>query len=313
MFNIIKFCKDYRLLITTTGKHFRPGWVNIDCPFCHGRDGHLGVHILSGAVKCWKCGKHSMVSVIMRLLDVDFPVAIDIHENYCANQRPSHNKNVKDSPRERLNKVCALPYGCTALTTRHKQYLAERGFDADYIEKTWGLLGTGPVGPYKFRIIAPIVVDGVMVSYQGRDITEKSDLRYKACRQEDELIEHQTIVYGGDYARGNSCLVVEGITDVWRMGYGSVSCFGTAFTLAQVNFLVSHYRKCFILFDADDVNAINMARELAAMLSARGLDVELIDISDTPKEYLINPKKGIDPANLQQWYANQIMKEVGLL
>lgn len=299
MFNVIKFYKDYRIPIYTSGKHYRQGWVNTDCPFCKGKDGHLGIHINSGAVKCWKCGKHSQLDVIKALLGYDYGMAKEIQEEYSERSR-SHAKDETKQHRDSRNNVCEYPTGTTNLTERHKAYLESRNFDPEKLEKLWRLKGTEHLGKYKFRIIAPIMFNGVMVSYQGRDITGKSDLRYKACKQENEIIPHQDMVYGIDHVKkGGSCVLVEGIFDVFRLGYGSVSCFGTSFTLSQVNLLASYVNRCFVLFDADDDNAINMAEQIAVLLSARGVEVELLELDEG------------DPAELPQEEADQIMKELG--
>lgn len=310
MFNVTKFCRNYHIHIANTGKHVRPGWVNISCPFCNGQD-HLGVHLSSGAVKCWRCGPHSQLSVIKALLGCDYETAKAIHEEYeSRNLRSTRSESDKQGKTHAT--VCSWPEGTNDLSERGCSYLRRRGFDPERLKELWGLRETGMLGDYKFRIIAPIIVDGVMVSYQGRDYTGKSELRYKACKQVNEVIEHQSTVYGLDHAKGGSCVIVEGIVDVWRFGYGSVSCFGTAFTLAQVNLIASRFKKVFIIFDADDDNAMAMANELACLLSARGVEVEIVDISDTPLDCLVDPKKGIDPGNLQQWYADEILKELGL-
>ena len=71
----------------------------------------------------------------------------------------------------------------TELTRPHKNYLIKRNFDPDELEFKWRLVSTGPVGPYKHRIIAPIYFNEKLVSYQGRDITDKAKLKYKACKR----------------------------------------------------------------------------------------------------------------------------------
>jgi hypothetical protein len=312
-FNVAKFFRDYHFDIAPkNSKHARSGWTNTHCPFCNGRDYHLGINNISGAVKCWKCGTHSQTDMIKALLSCDFSTAEAIREEYTTERSARSTYQGKDSTRENKNIVCEYPTGTANLTTAHKAYLERRGFNAEHLEKVWGLKGTSHIGDYRFRIIAPILFDGVMVSYQGRDITDKQALRYKACKQKDEVMEHQNVVYGLDLVKGDHCVVVEGIVDAWRMGPGGVSCFGTAFTLAQVNLLASRLKRVSILFDADDDNAAAMARELAVALSALGVEVEILDISDTPSEYLVDPEKGIDPGNTQQWYADQIMKELNL-
>lgn len=303
IFNAIKFYKTFNIDYVTEGhKRTREGWVQIHCPFCVGSQGyHLGFHIESGAYKCWRCTTHSQIDVVKRLLNCSTSEAIKTIGEY-----QSKANTVKTSSRDNLKRPkaslkCVLPSGCSDMTEKHKKYLLKRNYDPDKLEKLWGLKGTGAVGRYKHRIIAPIYFNGKLVSYQGRDITNKSELKYKACSKEEEVVEHQTIVYGLDYVKGDSCIIVEGIADVWRLGYGAVCCFGTSFTLSQVNLIAERMKKVYILFDSDESNAIKMAEKLSCMLSARGLEVELLELEEG------------DPGELPQEIADDLMREIGLL
>lgn len=322
-FNALKFYKENGIDFAESGhKRCRDGWVQIDCPFCIGHKGfHLGFYKETGAYKCWRCGKHSQVSVVSTLLNISAYKAKEVIKEYSvigSQVKEAHRENLK---RPKHSLTCKLPAGTGEMTERHKKYLSDRGFNPDELAEKWGLKGTTMNGNYKWRVIVPITFEGKLVSYQGRDITGKSSLRYKACKQADEVIEHQNIVYGLDHVTGNKCVIVEGVADVWRFGYGAVSCFGTAFTLEQVNLLIAQatnkkrkvkIRKYFILFDADEPNAIKMGEKLANMLSSAGLEVELLDLSDTKPQCLVDPEKGIDPANLKQRYADIIKRELEL-
>jgi hypothetical protein len=311
MFNVLQFYKDYHIDCSDSGsKHCRKGWINIDCVFCGGDDYHLGINISTGACKCWKCGNHSQLEVIKELLECDYNAAKDIHKEYCQNDN-RHIHSSKSQPHREHKTTCEYPTGTSALNDRQRAYLELRGFDSYELEKTWGLKGTGNLGDYKFRIIAPIMYNGKMVSYQGRDYTGKSELRYKACKQENEVIEHQTIVYGLDLVGGERALLVEGIFDCFRFGAGAISCFGIAFTTAQVNLIASRIRFLSVLFDAEE-QAQKQARAIAIQLTALGVEVEILDISDTKPEELVDPEKGIDPGNLLQSVADKIKKELEL-
>jgi DNA primase len=310
IFNATSFYKDHNIKVIDSGKHYRQDWVNIDCPWCR-MNGGLGINKYSGAVKCWGCGNHSQIDVIKMLIGCDFNASKDIQETYSQTEHKNHSLKRKDINCKPRVEICQYPTGTEPLTERHKAYLAERGFNAEILERTWGLVGTGNIGDYKFRIIAPIIVDGRMVSYQGRDITGKAPLRYKACRKEDEVIDHQNVVYGLDLVKGGRCVIVEGIADAWRFGAGAVCCFGIAFTTAQVNLIAKRCSSVFVLFDAEE-QAQKQARELAVQLNALGVEVELVDISDTEPEHLVDPEKGIDPGNLKQAYANLIKGELEL-
>ena len=298
MFNVIKFYQDNHISISKSIKHSRPGWVNIDCPFCRGSDGHLGVHLNTGAVKCWKCGPHSQLNVIKAILNCEYETAKEVLIEYSTGERNTrHVRNGARLPTRAKVITCPLPEGAGELTNRHRAYLEGRNYDSFVLEKIWGLCGTNHIGPYKFRILAPIIFNGVMVSYQGRDITGKSELKYKACKQENEIIEHQTIVYGYDLVKGNACVVVEGIADCWRLGPGAICCFGISFTTAQINLIASRFKTVYILFDAEE-EAQKQARVLAAMLSSNGVEVEILELESG------------DPGEMSQQEANKLMEEL---
>jgi DNA primase len=139
------------------------------------------------------------------------------------------------------------------------------------------------------------------VSYQGRDISgTKTKDKYKACKKEFEVYEHQTILYGLDYIKKRRAIIVEGAADVWRLGYGALSCFGTAFTQNQTNLLAANLDTAFILFDSDDDNAIKMAYELGHALSGRGVDVEILELDEG------------DPGDMPDKSAKELMRDLKL-
>jgi DNA primase len=180
----------------------------------------------------------------------------------------------------------------------HKKYLTERLYFPETLEKEWGLKGVRHLGPYKWRIIAPIHYKGVRVSYQGRDITGKSDLRYKACVIEDETRHHKFCLYGLDKVIGKRVVVVEGITGVWRLGPGAVATFGIAWTQAQA-LLLQRFPEVFILFDPGE-EAQRQANELGNQLSLNGQKVEIVQIDDDD----------LDPGDLPQDEADDFMRQL---
>lgn len=298
MLDIERFYQDYSIPYSNRGSKVTEGWIGIDCPFCDEGDYRLGFNLSSGAVSCWSCGTHSHMELIQTVLNCSWSTASDIIKSYTVSNR--HSKAVSESTKEKVKAdVCKWPSGTARLSERGRSYLSGRGFDPDKLESVWGLKETGPFGDYKFRIMLPIMLNGIMVSYQGRDITNKSDMKYKACKSINEVIDHQEIVYGADLVPGSTALVVEGAADCWRMGPGAISCFGIAFTMSQVNFIASRYKKVYILFDAEE-KAQKQAYELAVLLNSKGCET-----------YLLELESG-DPGEMDQEEANKLMKELGL-
>ena len=166
------------------------------------------------------------------------------------------------------------------------------------MSRVWGLLGTGPIGEYKFRIVAPIEFEGRLVSYQCRDITGRAALPYLACAQENEVRDHKHCLYGMDLVPGHSVVIVEGIADVWRLGPGAIATFGIGYTTEQVD-LMRRWKRRFVLFDSADPQALEKAEQLADMLSGFGGWTEILEIDSS------------DPGAMDQEDANDLMKELG--
>ena len=152
------------------------------------------------------------------------------------------------------------------------------------------------MGDYKHRIIAPIYFKGNMVSYQARIPIDGSDLPYKACKEENEIIHHKNILYGLDLAKALDVVLVEGITDAWRMGPGAVASFGIKMKMSQILLLAEHFKFIHIMFD-DERQAIREADKIGTTLSMLECEVDLCLI------------KG-DPGALSQKKADRYMKSL---
>lgn len=257
--DITRLTRELRLNVAEPGtKHHRTGWVNIPCPFCSGGEGyHLGYNIDEGHWNCYRCGWHNQVEVIQTVAGVSWAEAKNIVERYGG--RPIIQKLEEEKHRPLS---VDLPKGTTPMAIPHKRYLKKRGFNHRVLAEEWGLLGTGPIGPYKFRIIAPIFYEERLVSYQGRDITGRSPIKYKACPLDLEAIPHKEILYGLDKATGHTIIVVEGVTDVWRLGPGAVATFGIEWTKEQAS-LIKKFPRRFIAYDPGEPEAVVQSNKLA--------------------------------------------------
>lgn len=296
--NLFKFLHDYRIPFATRGKQISQGWIGLDCPFCGKGDFGLGVHIESGRVNCWRCGPHSEIDLAKTLLGLDYITVKEILKAYQQN----NNRNAiltQDNAARATKNFCEYASDTKEMNERHRRYLESRNYDPDKLEREWNLKGTGNLGDYKFRIVAPITYKSKLVSYTCRDITGKSDLKWKTCKAENEVIPHKSILYGLDYCKTDSCLVVEGPGDVWRMGYNAVSTFGISFKLEQAMLLAERFNRVFILFDAEQ-KAQEQAHDLAVLLNARRVEVEILELDQG------------DPGEMLQSDADALMRELNL-
>jgi hypothetical protein len=297
----MRFCEDHNIDYAKSGKHARPGWTNISCPFCSGHPGfHGGFNIKESYYNCHRCGSHYLPKVIAVLTGVNQNVAYYLIKKYSIDSEPI---NQQTTPKNQPSQL-AFPSELKQLTEKAKNYLINRKFDPEKLVASWGLLSTPHWGFYKNRIFAPIYQKGQLVSYQTRDITGKHPQKYLACFQEEEVIQHQRCIYGLDQAISDTCIVVEGITDVWKLGPGAVGTFGIDFTKQQAQLIAMNFSKVFIMFDSEP-QAQEKADELRCLISSAFTNS--VEVENLP--FIID---GIDPGDLSQDDANDLMKEIGL-
>lgn len=292
MFDVKQFLEDKNIEYSTEGKNTQRGWANIQCPMCGDSSNHGGFNLTTGHYNCWHCGHHWTDQIVAKLLTCSVVEARKIIEEY-----QTGSAIIERKPVVKNNTKLDFPVGTKGISKRHKNYLIKRNFDPKEIEKTWKIKGTGFLGDYKFRIIIPVILNGVMVSYVGRDITEQADLRYKACKMEDEITHHKHILYGIDYVKNREAIIVEGATDVWRIGKGAIATFGTSYTAQQLLMMATSLDTAFVLYDRD---AFEKAKQLQTSLSGLIKHVEIIVLPPNIK----------DPSDMEQLVANRLRKEI---
>lgn len=238
--------------------HCRPGWIQIDCPFCGKGSGkfHLGYSLEDHYTNCWSCGHHSVHAVLTQLLGIGYADA----KRMLSDTRPE--KVVT----ERISGNYKPPSGVGFLLRQHKKYLINRGFDPHDIQILWSIKGIAIHPNLPWRIFIPIYYHGQPVSWTTRSISnEKGIVRYMSADKQSESIPHKTLLYGEDYAR-HAIIVCEGPTDVWAIGPGAVATFGLSFTNEQID-KMSRYPVRAVCLDSDRESQ-KVARKLVDTLSA---------------------------------------------
>jgi hypothetical protein len=242
-------CDRYRIEHRTTGNHTRRGWVQIKCPYCgDGNDSfHMGYCLSFPRFNCWKCGKHGLLQTL-RIITGETDAVLHTVMNCLPRER--------DTAVKKATGVLQLPHGIGPLRKAHRDYLRQRRFNPDRIETIWGVKGLG-IGAYaktkerrinlSWRLYLPIEVGGVISSWTTRSIADNPSIRYLSATPEHERVCHKELLYGEDYA-GDTIIIVEGPTKVWRIGPGTVATFGTRPTPAQI-VRMGRYSKRYVLFD----------------------------------------------------------------
>lgn len=297
-FDAIGFLEKYNVKYKKSGAS--RGWVNIQCPFpdCNDHNGHMGVKLSDGHCYCWICKRGGKVEFVVKLLlGIPYHQAIEI----C---REFRSDIFDGAPQETTSAERVEIRGMLPLQQRHIEYLNSRGFDAHYLEQKYNLKCCGTVGRFPYSIVIPAYEDGLLVSSTSRDITGTLPQRYLALRDEESIVPIKNCVYNIDNLNEN-ILIVEGPTDVWRIG-GSTGClFGTEFTPAQVMRVASRFPKnVYVLFDPEEMAQRQANKFAAAVLSLGVPHVEVIEFED-----VLNAE---DPGELTPDQALSIRNELGL-
>lgn len=281
--DIIRLYQDYGVEHRTEGhKHCRPGWVNVECPFCTGNPGlHLGWNLNEEYFFCWRCGWKSTIYAVSHLIGVS-----NYNEVRNILLKYGINRTIVQQIKKQKSEF-KLPSNHTCLEHNHCLYLEKRGFDAEQIEDTWKIMGTGPISllgklNYKFRIIIPYFWNGEMVSFDARDITGKMPNKYMACPEEYEIIPRKSILYGNQEMWNPELgICVEGPTDVWRLGEMAFAVSGIQYTHQQVRTMANIFKKIAVVFD-DEPQAQVQAKKLVAELRFRGVNAGVVEVSGDP-------------------------------
>ena len=282
-------------------------WVNVNCPFCKDPpDTHFngGFDMLSPHYNCWRCGTHSWYDALSKILNISIGQVKNITDSYNF-YAPTKKKKVARG--ENLN----LPG--FKLNEQERQYLLNRGYNIDYLINKFHIRGGGIAGDWAYRILLPIYYKRVLVSWTGRSILSKEELkkyeamginipRYKNLDIEQSVINPKTIMFNLDNSTADSVILVEGPFDVMKMGTQTICTLGTSTTREQELFLKTRYKNIFICFD-NEPSAQLKAKKLGTNLASVGLNIEVVNICE--------PFGKNDPGELTYDEVNIIKKELG--
>jgi DNA primase len=182
----------------------------------------------------------------------------------------------------------------------HTRYLTKRGFDVDELMYYHDIRFTGMMEKWEgkdwgLRVIIPVYDrKNRLVSFQGRDCTDRSACRYMFPKKEQQVQDCKTLLYGAELCGGtDKLLVVEGVMDAWKAGRGVVATFGSGVSKEQI-LEMAHWKTVYLAFDyepAAQEEASGIAKELSTLGTAAYLvntdfglneDGTVRDIGDLP-------------------------------
>lgn len=226
------------------GPNVKRGELNIKCPFCGSADPsyHMGLSLETGWWACWRnrtqhSGK-SPLRLLMKLLGIPYwqarkvaglgeeyvdPEGFDAIAARLLRRERGATARPEEVRREFLqHDRDALLIDDRIGTRRARNYLIDRGFDADGIDELVSLydLRTARVGPYADRIIIPYYLDGEMVTWTARAIAP-SEIRYKDLSIKESLVPPKETLYNHDCiaAGGNALVIQEGPVDALKIDF----------------------------------------------------------------------------------------------
>lgn len=296
-FDITSYLKTKGITVHTAGKNVQEGWIGIKCLWCGDQSNHLGINLHSKIMKCWKCKVTGPATRIVQKLehcssDEAEDIAERFFEYYIQEKKDEWKCSIK--PEEVIPK-----YASENPLQIHVDYLKHRNFDPFEIKRKYKILFTDHHAErnMKWRILIPIIMDRQIIGWTARDVTGKAELRYKSSDLDKYLVNPDTILYNFDTVY-HTAFIVEGPTDVWRLGEGSCAPLGTEFNNYHVNaFIMRGIQRAFLIFDPEP-EAQKLAHKMAAMLEVVIPQVEIITL-----------EKG-DPGDLSPKEALQLKEEL---
>ena len=164
------------------------------------------------------------------------------------------------------------------------QYLRQRNFDPAALWETWRVqfceLSVGAQPNPSQRLVIPIYdADQRLAGWQARFVGDcpAEVPKYLSCKG----MKKSQLLYGLAEARSTTgpVVIVEGPTDVWRLGCGAVGLFGKDMSLHQQALLDQHLpgRPVVVFLDRD---AQDKAQELQRTLLNRGRVTVLAGLPD---------------------------------
>lgn len=265
--------------------HFRLGWTNVRCPFCHGSSFHLGIANNFSRANCYKCGRKDPIHALHILTRTPYE-QLKTHRVFA--------------PREEIKKTYGKytpPPGLVPLSPKDRKYLLGRGLDADRLETDYGLQSVGPFSGLPKGIFIPITHEGKPVSWQIRFREAEDGQRYKTAKDSEKSISEKDILFGAEHCL-HTIIVVEGFFDKANIGTGAACVFGLAYSLRQVQ-LISRFPRRIICFDKS-----NAAQRVAAKLAG--------DLAAFPGETLQVCLDADDPGSASRSEVEELRKFAGL-
>ena len=291
--DILELFDDLSVFYKESGKNVSTNWIGISCPFCDDHSTHCGVHQETKNFSCWVCGaKGSLPKLIHQITNYEWRDVFKLIEGHTS---LSNALPIPDTIKNDRSQI-KLPVGVkNGISAKHRAYLLGRGMNPDYISTKYKLMQGLQFGKFKFRLVIPIIKNHQIVSLSSRDITGKSDLRYKNLGVSQSVIPVKDCVYGIDNVK-DVCIITEGPFDTWATDPYGIGLFGVQYTANQLyQIYTKRFQKIIVCLDPKEQR------------KAKKLSMELA--SFVPEVKMVIIQSGKDPADAAPSEIIDIKKE----
>jgi len=286
-FDIIQFCSNYSIPYVMSGKNVSQNYIGLqDIYAVNDTSYHLGFHKNKGFLTSWKSGHHFLNNYIQDVLHISAKEAYKIIAEYSSD-------DVTYVDKAQTIKKSEFKIAKNSIKKSHGAFLRSRGFNATALKNKYDLRSDG------YKIVIPVYYENQIVSFQERDVRQKF---YKNCPLESAIMNNKDILYNWDNIFSSFVLIVEGVTDVWRLGDNSVCTFGTSWTRSQCLLLSKLDKEIIILFD-NEAHAQRSAKKLA-------IELEMMGCSVSVNNTLLRDNNVNDPGELNDQVAKEYMQQL---
>lgn len=239
--------------------------LKLCCPLCGDTRFRLGVNVVRKTGHCFNCASRLNAAGLCEALGLsasvwyeptDFASLSEVLEGFNTSTRQEKIELSEDSL-PRLDAMTFAEARGSRLWKVAVAYLESRGYDAEYVAGTYGLLLPSPTSREKNRLILPVYEKGVLVYYQARALLKGQYPKYLNPPKAPDSKGKSHYVFNLDEAKiHGEVIICEGIFSAISAGPNAVAIFGKELSDIQAMKIISAgFKTVIIMLDAGEREA----------------------------------------------------------